>query len=116
MTMGHRIRWGIAGTAKIARNLFLPSLREADGEPAAVAGRDEARAAQWAAGNGIGRAITGYQDLADDPGPDALHIPLPHAPDGGGGNPGPGSGRPGLVREPCSRAANRSDGRLGRAR
>jgi predicted dehydrogenase len=79
MTMGHRIRWGIAGTAKIARNLFLPSLREADGEPAAVAGRDEARAAQWAAGNGIGRAITGYQDLVDDPDLDALYIPLPNA-------------------------------------
>jgi hypothetical protein len=27
MTMSASVRWGIVGTAKIARNLFLPSLR-----------------------------------------------------------------------------------------
>jgi len=74
MTMGRSIRWGILGTAKIARNLFLPSLREAGGDPAAVAGRDTDRTAQWAADNGIGRAVTGYQDLVDDPGIDAILI------------------------------------------
>jgi len=79
MTMGHGVRWGILGTAKIARNLFLPALREAGGEPAAVAGRDADRTEAWAAGNGIGRAITGYQDLVDDPDVDALYIPLPNA-------------------------------------
>ena len=79
MTMGRTVRWGILGTAKIARNLFLPSLREAGGDPAAVAGRDSGRTAQWAADNGIGRAITGYQDLIDDPDIDALYIPLPNA-------------------------------------
>ena len=36
MTVGRSVRWGILGTANIARNLFLPSLREAGGEPAAV--------------------------------------------------------------------------------
>src|SRR6266581_1222548 len=51
MTVGRSVRWGILGTAKIARNLFLPSLREAGGEPAAVAGPDV----------------------------DALYIPLPNA-------------------------------------
>jgi len=79
MTMSGSVRWGIAGTAKIARRLFLPSLREAGGEPAAVAGRDAGRAAAWAADNGVGRAITGYENLADDPGIDALYIPLPNA-------------------------------------
>jgi predicted dehydrogenase len=79
MTMGHGVRWGILGTAKIASNLFLPSLLEAGGEPAAVAGRDEGRATRWAAAHGIGRAITGYQDLVDDPDVDALYIPLPNA-------------------------------------
>ena len=79
MTMGRTVRWGILGTAKIARNLFLPSLREAGGGPAAVAGRDSGRTAQWAADNGIGRAITGYQDLIDDPDIDAVYIPLPNA-------------------------------------
>ena len=61
MTMNASVRWGIVGTAKIARNFFLPALREAGGDPAAVAARDEDRAARWAADNGIGRAITGYQ-------------------------------------------------------
>src|SRR5215467_8348600 len=79
MTLGHGVHWGILGTAKIARNLFLPSLREAGGDPAAVAGRDPDRTAEWAAANGIGRAITGYQDLVDDPAVDALYIPLPNA-------------------------------------
>ena len=79
MTMGRTVRWGILGTAKIARNLFLPSLREAGGGPAAVAGRDSGRTAQWAADNGIGRAITGYQDLIGDPDIDAVYIPLPNA-------------------------------------
>ena len=59
MTMSASVRWGIVGTANIARNLFLPSLREAGGDPAAVAARDEDRAAQWAADNGIGGAFTG---------------------------------------------------------
>ena len=79
MTMSASVRWGIVGTAKIARNLFLPSLREAGGDPAAVAARDGGRAAQWAADNGIGRAITGYQELVDDPAIDAVYIPLPNA-------------------------------------
>jgi len=79
MTMGHRVRWGILGTARIARNLFLPSLREAGGDPAAVAGRDPDRTEKWAVGNGIGRAITRYQDLVDDPDVDVLYIPLPNA-------------------------------------
>ena len=79
MTMTGSVRWGIVGTARIARTLFLPSLREAGGDPAAVAARDRNRAAQWAAANGIGRAIVGYENLVEDPEVDALYIPLPNA-------------------------------------
>jgi predicted dehydrogenase len=79
MTMTGSVRWGIVGTAKIARTLFLPSLREAGGDPAAVAARDRDRAAQWAAANGIARAIVGYENLVEDPEIDALYIPLPNA-------------------------------------
>jgi|SRR5579859_906690 len=79
MKMGRTVRWGIAGTAKIARTLFLPSLREAGGDPAAVASRDAGRGARWAAASGIGRAITGYQELIDGPDIDAVYIPLPNA-------------------------------------
>jgi predicted dehydrogenase len=72
-------RWGVVGTASIARRMFLPAVREAGGEAAAVAGRDADRTGKWARDNGIGRAVAGYQDLIDDPGVDALYIPLPNA-------------------------------------
>ncbi len=77
--MADAVRWGIIGTAAIARRFFLPAVREAGGEPAAVAGRDAARVAQWAQDNGAGRPVTGYQELIDDPAVDALYIPLPNA-------------------------------------
>jgi predicted dehydrogenase len=73
-----RVRWGIIGTARIARSAFLPAVAEAGGVAAAVAGRDPARTTEWAGANGIGRAVTGYQPLIDDPEVDALYIPLPN--------------------------------------
>lgn len=72
------VRWGIIGTANIARRFFLPAVREAGGEVAAVAGRDPERTTGWARDNMIGHAITGYQELVDDPDVDALYIPLPN--------------------------------------
>jgi predicted dehydrogenase len=78
MTGTGQVRWGILGTARIARTAFLPGLRAAGGEAAAVAGRDGTRATQYAAENGIGRALVGYQALIDDPDVDALYIPLPN--------------------------------------
>ena len=74
-----QVRWGIIGTANIARAVFLPGLRQAGGEASAVAGRDSDRAAKFASDNGIGRSVVGYQTLIDDPDIDALYIPLPNA-------------------------------------
>jgi predicted dehydrogenase len=79
MTVTGQVRWGIVGTAKIARTAFLPGLRVAGGVAAAVAGRDLARAQGYARANVIERAIEGYQNLIDDPDVDALYIPLPNA-------------------------------------
>src|SRR6202035_2818499 len=73
----HPVRWGILGTANIARAQFLPGLREAGGTAAAVAGRDAGRAGQYARDNGIRRAVCGYQNLIDAPGIAALYTPLP---------------------------------------
>ncbi|HYB88136.1 MAG TPA: Gfo/Idh/MocA family oxidoreductase [Streptosporangiaceae bacterium] len=73
------MRWGVLGTAGIARKMFLPAVREAGGEAAAVAGRDAGRTTAWARDNGVGRAIAGYQGLVDDPGVDAVYIPLPNS-------------------------------------
>jgi predicted dehydrogenase len=73
------IRWGILGTANIARAAFLPGLRHAGGTAEAVASRDLVKAEQYAAEHGIGRAVASYQALIDDPGIDALYIPLPNS-------------------------------------
>jgi len=73
------LRWGIVGTANIARGQFLPGLRAAGGIPAAVAGRDLGRAQAWADEHGVDRAVAGYQALIDDPDIDALYIPLPNS-------------------------------------
>ena len=73
------VRWGIIGTANIARAAFLPALRVAGGVPAAVAGRDATRTKQWAAEHGVERAITGYANLIEDPAIDALYNPLPNS-------------------------------------
>ncbi len=73
-----QVRWGIVGTAGIARKAFLPALRAAGGTAAAVAGRDAARTAQYAAEQGIARAVEGYQALIDEPDVDVLYIALPN--------------------------------------
>jgi predicted dehydrogenase len=79
MTGTDQVRWGIIGTANIARSAFLPGLRQAGGVAAAVAGRDGRRASDYAREHGIERAVEGYQRLIDDPGVDVLYIPLPNA-------------------------------------
>ena len=79
MNAGGGVRWGIIGTANIARGQFLPGLRSAGGVAAAVAGREADRTEQWASDNGVERAVTGYQALIDDPNIDVLYIPLPNA-------------------------------------
>jgi predicted dehydrogenase len=77
--MAGGVRWGIISTANIARGFFLPAVREAGGEAAAVGGRDSDRTQRWARENGVRRAVTGYQPVIDDPDLDALYIPLPNS-------------------------------------
>jgi predicted dehydrogenase len=79
MNGGRQIRWGILGTANIARAAFLPGLRQAGGVAAAVAGREAASAAKFATDNAIERSVTGYENLIGDPSVDALYIPLPNS-------------------------------------
>ena len=79
MTASVSPRWGIVGTANIARAAFLPALRAAGGIPAAVAGRNLARSERYAREHGIDRAVAGYQNLIDDPDIDALYIALPNS-------------------------------------
>jgi predicted dehydrogenase len=73
------VRWGIMGTANIARGQFLPALRQAGGTAEAVASRDASAAQRYAAAHGIARPVAGYQTLIDDPAVDALYIALPNS-------------------------------------
>jgi predicted dehydrogenase len=74
------IRWGIVGTANIARAQFLPGLREAGGGRAAlVASRDRAKADAYATAHGIDRGIAGYAELVESPDIDAVYVALPNA-------------------------------------
>src|SRR5712691_44556 len=73
------VRWGIVGTANIARAAFLPALRAAGGIPAAVAGRDFDRTERYAREHGVERAMHGYRSLIDDPAVDAAYIALPNS-------------------------------------
>jgi predicted dehydrogenase len=73
------VRWGILGTAGIARGAFLPALREAgDGVAVSVASRDEARARDWAAEYGVAGGVEGYEEVIADPRIEAVYIPLPN--------------------------------------
>jgi len=72
------IRWGILGTARINRRV-IPAMRLARrSNLVAVASRDVRRAEAYAREWSIPRAASGYQTLLDDPGIDAVYIPLPN--------------------------------------
>jgi D-xylose 1-dehydrogenase (NADP+, D-xylono-1,5-lactone-forming) len=74
-----KVRWGILGCAGIAEKAFIPAVRASrNGELAAIASRDGARAADWARRHGFARAHASYQALVDDPAVGAVYNPLPN--------------------------------------
>ena len=88
--MSEKLRIGILGAARItARALIAPARAlSADTGPsgtgpsgtvAAVAARDGARAAQYAARHEIPVSFSSYEELLDSPDVDAVYIPLPNA-------------------------------------
>ena len=71
------IRIAILGTAKIARTVG-PKIQSAVGASlVGVASRDVAKAEDFAKELNIPRAFDGYQAALDDPGVDAVYVPLP---------------------------------------
>jgi predicted dehydrogenase len=73
-----KLRWGILGVAKI-NNRLLPGFRAAShADLVAIASRDVGRAREAASAAGIPVAHGGYEALLDDPGIDAVYIPLPN--------------------------------------
>ena len=73
------IRWGILGTANIARAQFLPALRAAGtGVASYVASREGARSAAWAAEHGVEQGTVGYESVIMAEDVDAIYVALPN--------------------------------------
>ncbi|MEP6916347.1 MAG: Gfo/Idh/MocA family oxidoreductase [Acidobacteriota bacterium] len=76
---GEKLRWGVLGTAKIARQKVVPAMqRGAWTRVDAIASRDEARSRQTAAALNIPRSYGSYEALLEDRNIDAIYIPLPN--------------------------------------
>lgn len=76
-----KIRWGVLGYAKIARESVIPAiLRAENAEFAALASRDAAKLAE-SRGRFAGEysSYVGYEELLRDPAIDAVYVPLPNS-------------------------------------
>src|SRR5919108_2738442 len=77
--MAGRLRWGIVGTARIARTLFVPGVRaSAETAVLAVGSRSLEAARLFADQLAIPRAYGSYEALLADPDVDAVYIGLPN--------------------------------------
>jgi predicted dehydrogenase len=74
-----RIRWGILGNAKIARDFVIPAIRlSRNGEVVAMATRDRSKAVEVCARHAISVLHEDYDSLLRSPQVDAVYIPLPN--------------------------------------
>jgi predicted dehydrogenase len=74
------VRWGILGASKFAREHMGPAIHEARGaELVALATSSVEKAAPFKAFQPRLKVHDSYQELLDDPGIDAVYIPLPNA-------------------------------------
>ncbi len=73
------VKWGVLGTANIARGCTIPGMKQADNcELYAIAGRNEAKAESFKEEFGFEKAYAGYDKLLEDPDVQAVYIPLPN--------------------------------------
>ena len=76
---GRPMRWGILGTARIARQRMVPALRKSpSSEVVAVASRSADQARAFADVLDIARAYEGYERLLDDPEVEIVYNALPN--------------------------------------
>ena len=74
-----RVRWGVLGNAKIARDFVIPALRAArNGDVVALASRERDSAAAAAKRFAIPHLHGSYESLLASPEVDAVYIPLPN--------------------------------------
>lgn len=74
-----KVRWGVLGTADIARGQTIPGMKLAENcELYAIAGRRMEKAEQYKNEFGFQKAYEGYEPLLADPQVEAVYIPLPN--------------------------------------
>lgn len=74
------VKWGVLGTAGIARGCTIPGMKEAGNcELYAIAGRDEAKVEDFRKEFGFEKCYVGYDSLLADPKVQAVYIPLPNS-------------------------------------
>lgn len=73
------IKWGVLGTADIARGCTIPGMQQADNcELYAIAGRSIEKAEAFKKEFGFGVAYGSYDELLNDSNVEAVYIPLPN--------------------------------------
>jgi predicted dehydrogenase len=78
--MEKRIKWGVLGYAKIAREQVIPAIvRASNSEFYAIASRDAEKAKQCQEKFGCSKVYKSYDELLDDPEIQAIYIPLPNS-------------------------------------
>ncbi len=74
-----KVRWGVLGTADIARGATIPGMQQAENcELFAVAGRSLEKAQAFRDAFGFRKAYGSYEELLADPEVEAVYIPLPN--------------------------------------
>lgn len=74
-----KVKWGVLGTASIARGCTIPGMKMADNcELYAVAGRDIKKAESFKEEFGFEKAYGDYESLLNDENVQAVYIPLPN--------------------------------------
>lgn len=80
MTQNQKIRWGVLGYARIARENLIPAMqRSSNSEFYAIASRAESKLAECRARFNVPNTYRGYEELLRDPEVDAVYIPLPNS-------------------------------------
>ena len=70
-------RWGVIGTARIARKVVRAMHLSQHANPVAIASRDLDRALAFAEENDLKRTFGSYEELLADPQIDAVYVPVP---------------------------------------
>lgn len=74
-----KVKWGILGTANIARWGMIPGMKLAKNcQLYAIAGRSEQKAQDFKEQYGFEKAYGSYEDLLKDPEVQAVYVPLPN--------------------------------------